>query len=284
MRTFGGVASEIATDVLIIDDDPDASAEVSAVLAKAGLLSVCAPNGQAALDLLENGCRPSVALVDLRMPTLGGLAFARRLGQVPDSHRPELVFFSGHTNFNEATEAMRLGARDMLTKPIDGRKLVQSVKYARLHYWSRHPAQEAPSTAPAAESRPELPWSPEDVAKVRAGVHRLRAIGEARAKHLPRDLFADPCWDMLLDLYHCTLTSSEATVTSLGAASGVPLTTALRRMDDLQALGLITRARDGHDKRRIVVSLSGVGLKAIELFLVDYVKRQSVPLELSQPS
>lgn len=284
MRSLGGEATALATDVLIIDDDLDSSAEVGAMLARASLTHVMAPNGQAALELIGNGCRPSVALVDLRMPTLGGLAFARRLSQFHERHRPELVFFSGSANFNDATEALRLGARDMLTKPVDGRQLVKAVKDARLHYLSRQPVDEDIPVPHAPETSSGPPLGAEDLDKVRAAVLKLRAIGQARAKHLPHDLFADPCWDMLLDLYHCALTHTEATVTSLGAASGVPLTTALRRMDDLQALGLVARSRNDSDKRRIVMSLTESGVRAIESYLADYIKRHQAPLQADRTS
>ncbi len=49
------------------------------------------------------------------------------------------------------------------------------------------------------------------------------------------ELFADPAWDMLLDLALSEASGRRISVTSLCIASGVPTTTALRRLDDLQA-------------------------------------------------
>jgi len=254
------------------------------MLARASLTSISVPNGQAALDILATGCRPSVALVDLRMPTLGGLAFARRLSQFDSRIRPELVFFSGNANFNDATEALRLGARDLLTKPTDSRKLVQAMKDAKLRYRRRQPVDDLEPAPQVSDRKPDPEIGTGDSTWVRRVINSLRAIGFARAKHLPCELFADPCWDMLLDLYHCALTNSEATVTSLGAASGVPLTTALRRIAELEELGLVARSRDSEDKRRTVMTLTEAGLKAIEGFLIDYAKDQYAPLPSDHPS
>jgi DNA-binding MarR family transcriptional regulator len=94
-----------------------------------------------------------------------------------------------------------------------------------------------------------------------------------RSRHFPTELFSDPCWEMLLDLYDAHLVGAEVTVTSLGAASGVPLTTALRRMDQLKVHGLIERIEDNEDKRRTIVRLTHAGLTAVESFFDTYLKR-----------
>jgi DNA-binding MarR family transcriptional regulator len=80
---------------------------------------------------------------------------------------------------------------------------------------------------------------------------------------------------MLLDLYDAHLAGSEVTVTSLAVASGVPATTALRRMDTLQGHSLIVRAEDRDDKRRTIIRLTGAGLAAVENFFENYLSRRS---------
>ena len=87
-----------------------------------------------------------------------------------------------------------------------------------------------------------------------------------RSSLFPTELFSDPCWEMLLDLYDAQLAGAEVTVTSLGAASGVPLTTALRRMDELQRHNLIERGEDASDKRRTIIRLSESDLRAVDTF------------------
>ena len=72
----------------------------------------------------------------------------------------------------------------------------------------------------------------------------LKTMRRLRSQYFPAELFSDPCWEMLLDLYDAALVGAEVTVTSLGAASGVPQTTALRRMETLQAHHLIVRTED----------------------------------------
>ncbi len=70
------------------------------------------------------------------------------------------------------------------------------------------------------------------------------------------ELFADPAWDMLLDLYAARLDRARVSVSSLCIAAAVPATTALRWIKTLTETGLFERKADQHDARRIFVQLS----------------------------
>lgn len=70
------------------------------------------------------------------------------------------------------------------------------------------------------------------------------------------ELFADPAWDMLLDLYAARLDRTRVSVSSLCIAAAVPATTALRWIKTLTETGLFERKADLHDARRIFVQLS----------------------------
>ncbi len=253
-------------DALVVDDDLEAAEELVQYLAKAGLGCLSAGDGWQALQLLTEGTRPRVVISDLRMPELNGLEFAERLNNLTHADRPEIIFVSGHAGFDDAVEALRLGARDLLTKPIDGPKLVRAVKSALLARQARERAsQQAPAALQGA------------VERKRAALKDMRSMRRMRSQYFPTELFSDPCWEMLLDLYDAELSRAEVTVTSLGAASGVPLTTALRRMEQLLGHGLIERAGDNEDKRRTIVKLTSDGLGAVEQFFETYLQKQISP-------
>jgi CheY-like chemotaxis protein/DNA-binding MarR family transcriptional regulator len=256
-------------DVLVVDDDQAVAEALVGYLSKAGLVCKSASDGWGALKLLAEGCRPSVIVTDLRMPELDGMEFVERLTQLGGADRPEIIFASGAAGFDDAVAAMRLGARDMLTKPISGKVLVSAVKSAQIAAQHRRA-----TTPPASEAKPASEEKPDSVEWRRKILKELRAIRGLRSKHFPPDLFSDPCWEMLLDLYDARLAGAEVTVTSLGAASGVPLTTALRRMEALQAHGLITRIEDKDDKRRTIIRLTDSGVEAGDRFLETYAARR----------
>lgn len=250
-------------DAMVVDDNSAAAEELVECLAKAGLSCLSASNGGLALQLLAEGNRAKVVVSDLRMPKLTGLEFAERLGRLADDDRPEVIFVSGHAEFDDAVEAIRLGARDLLTKPVDGPKLVRAVKAALLAWQARQRAN------PSAEG-----FADKSCDRKRAALKDMRSMRKMRSQYFPTELFSDPCWEMLLDLYDARLAGAEVTVTSLGAASGVPLTTALRRMEQLIAHGLIERSGDTGDKRRTIVRLSQEGLNAVEQFFDTYLRRR----------
>lgn len=80
------------------------------------------------------------------------------------------------------------------------------------------------------------------------------------------ELFADPAWDMLLDLYAARLDRSRVSVSSLCIAAAVPATTALRWIKTLTETGLFERKADQHDARRIFVQLSDEATQAMHRY------------------
>ncbi|MET0250256.1 MAG: winged helix DNA-binding protein [Sphingobium sp.] len=87
-------------------------------------------------------------------------------------------------------------------------------------------------------------------------VRDLLRARRMRADFLPGDLFADPAWDMLLDLYAARLDHERVSVSSLCIASGVPPTTALRWIKTLTDAGIVLRQQDPHDGRRVFIALT----------------------------
>jgi len=86
-----------------------------------------------------------------------------------------------------------------------------------------------------------------------ASVLRARRL---RSRFFPADLFADPAWDMLLDLLHAELVHNRVSVSSLCSAAAVPPTTALRWLNTLVKHNLVLRRNDPHDGRRVFVELA----------------------------
>ena len=86
---------------------------------------------------------------------------------------------------------------------------------------------------------------------------------QARARFFDSALFADPAWDMLLDLTAAHGERQQVSVTSLCIAAGVPATTALRWIRQMVDQGLFTRVEDDCDKRRAFIALSEGSLEGM---------------------
>lgn len=83
-----------------------------------------------------------------------------------------------------------------------------------------------------------------------------RRARRVRDSFIPGKLFADPAWDILLELFLAELEQQRVPVSSLCLASGVPATTALRWISTLERRGVIERTADPHDGRRYYLALS----------------------------
>lgn len=94
-------------------------------------------------------------------------------------------------------------------------------------------------------------------------VRDLLRARRIRADFLPGDLFADPAWDMLLDLLAAKLEHERVSVSSLCIAAAVPPTTALRWIRTLTDKGLVERQADPHDGRRIFIALANEAAEAL---------------------
>lgn len=91
----------------------------------------------------------------------------------------------------------------------------------------------------------------------------------ARYKYLPRSIFRDPAWNMLIDMYVQEREGRAVATTSACAASGAPPSTALRWISSLEQAALISRISDAHDGRRTFLRLTPKARCAIEKWLLE---------------
>lgn len=98
----------------------------------------------------------------------------------------------------------------------------------------------------------------------------VRAIIRARRlrdQYFGPELFADPAWDILLDLYAARLEKQRVAVSSLCIAAAVPATTALRWIKTLTDVGLLVRAADPQDGRRVYIELAPQAAERLGAYL-----------------
>lgn len=87
-------------------------------------------------------------------------------------------------------------------------------------------------------------------------VERIVRQRRLRERYFEKELFADPAWDILLDLTAARAAHRRVSVTSLCVAAAVPATTALRWVKMMTDMGVLVRVEDPDDKRRVFVALS----------------------------
>ncbi len=109
--------------------------------------------------------------------------------------------------------------------------------------------------------------APSDPRADAARIRRMIRARRLRAHFFRADLFADPAWDMLLDLMAARLERKQVAVSSLCIAAAVPPTTALRWLGVLTEHGLVLRVADPEDGRRVHVELSEPSARALDAWL-----------------
>lgn len=245
--------------LLLVDDEPLVLEELSEGLAALGLPCRTAGSAAEALELVQRYPSLDVVVTDVQMPQIDGIELLQKLAVRRRARPLAAIVISGRAALDRAVAALRLHAVDFLQKPLTPEEVALAVRRAFSII-----EDAAPGAAPV-QSRPKY----------------LEALVAARADRqalFKGDLFSDPAWDMLLDLALSEATGRQISVTSLCIAAGVPTTTAMRRLEDLQTANLVERTPDANDRRRILVQLTEEGRRKMDAFLERQASRMGVRL------
>lgn len=120
-----------ASRVLVVDDEIAITEETAEILTREGFACDRASQGHSALEMVLDNPDIAVVVTDLKMPGMGGLEMIRKINEtIPADRDLAVIVVTGHAGTAEAIEALRLGAMDFLTKPIDPDHLVHAVRRA----------------------------------------------------------------------------------------------------------------------------------------------------------
>lgn len=132
------------------------------------------------------------------------------------------------------------------------------------------------SAFPFAEMAPRAPGFPQSGTRPAKPplpdarlVRRIIKQRQQRARFFEGELFADPAWDMLLDLTAARAEHVRVSVTSLCIAANVPPTTALRWIGQMVEAGLFVRSCDDTDRRRAFIDLSDRSAEAMACYFAE---------------
>jgi DNA-binding NtrC family response regulator len=151
--------------LLVVEDDVVLQLSLTAMLRREGFAIVSARSvTEARVQLVRE--RPTVVLLDVSLPDGSGFEILELLRAVPDS--PLAIVSTASDALATAVEALRLGAFDYLTKPINNDLLRAAVRRAVEHYKLRQSARE--------------------IERLRAHEEAMRATARAAAHHISQHL------------------------------------------------------------------------------------------------
>lgn len=270
--------------VLIVGDTSAARARAAETVHAAGVsvIAECAP--VEALDALDG--RVNMAALWIEMDDAPGVAMRRLLARGDrdaGAKRFNMIVSTRLEHVDDVLSELRDQDADLLVNadPIERmaalavavaggeesasvRDIASDASAARLRQLSEEVSRIAAALARLSTSPETTPLSPATMAPPRDDVpsvsaEAVRAMIRARrlrANYLPAELFADPAWDMLLDLLQAELVQHRVPVSSLCIAAAVPATTALRWIKSMTEQGLLVRRDDPHDGRRVFIEMA----------------------------
>lgn len=110
------IKESTAASILVVEDDPFLRKSVAKFISQRGYKTIEAENGQEALEKF-NSHQPSLVLTDLRMPVMDGLDLLVEIASI--SPETPVIIFSGVGAKPDIIDALRSGAWDYITKPIN---------------------------------------------------------------------------------------------------------------------------------------------------------------------
>lgn len=263
--------------VVIVDDDPQCLVEYRELVEALGYACHQASDAASALRLIASDSRVGIVLTDIRMPGMDGLTLLEELSERFMSGRPLVaVVVTGLPNVDTAISAMRSSAVDMLEKPISLEGLSSSLRRATSR-WARLAAQFRLLALSQVTRRTEVgPQQTADLGRRQPSVDDLQTFAakimkdrQSRSKFFDPQILSGPAWDILLDLAAAGLKGEPVPTSSACASTQVPLSTALRHVNQLVEAGLVKREADPGDRRRTLLELEPHALELMTRYLTS---------------
>ena len=121
------VATETATSVLVVDDEPQVVWMLQFSLEAEGYQTYSARDGVAALAEIREH-HPALMLLDIMMPVMDGWAVLEQLQAIPEADRPRVIVVSARASLRDRAKATELGADAFVAKPFSVDDLLDVLK------------------------------------------------------------------------------------------------------------------------------------------------------------
>lgn len=265
----GVIAENFMPSVLVIDDDPTCMSHCSRMLDDLGYRYHCASTAREALELVSSNSNIQIVLADMQMPSMDGFALIEEARTRTTGGKPiAAIMLTDAITANLAVKGLHIEAVDLLCKPLQFDAYSAALRRAMRYLAARRISsadgnipdfgQQLARLVSVLESRTMDPKTDGKGTDKEIGA-TLRTIINSRSlrsRFFPSQLFADPAWDILLDLTRAKLDGQQVSVSSVCIAASVPMSTALRWVRQMTEAGLLRRWTDPKDRRRDLITLT----------------------------
>jgi CheY-like chemotaxis protein len=255
--------------VLVIDDDPACASHCSRMLDDLGYRHFCASTAREALELIGTHGNIQIVLADMEMPSMDGFVLVEEARARNGAGKPiAAIMLTDAITPNLAVRGLHIEAVDLLCKPLTFEAYAAAMRRAMRYLGARRGSSTESSMldfgqqlarlvsvieGSALEPQPEPRTSDKEISATLRAIIGSRSL---RSRFFPGQFFADPAWDILLDLTRAKLEEQEVSVSSVCIAASVPMSTALRWVRQMTEAGLLRRWTDPKDRRRDLITLT----------------------------
>lgn len=281
MRAAGEAGGNVV-QAIVLAAGPNRGAALVERIAGHGYAAVLAPDSVAAAELLASGAQYNALVIDAPIPW--GVAEAL-IAHIAAQRLPDARLAAIHLadNVNATADplppfaanllvqsvltqdlgmALDVAARWMGQSETDVQHQVESIARAvirlgqRLHRIALESRPDFEATDELDDGAESNAQSILDSAEAIASLRRLIRARRLRERFFQDVRFGEPAWDILLDLSLAWFEDKPVSVSSLCIASGVPMSTAMRWVNEMVDAGLIRRWIDPTDGRRNLVQIA----------------------------
>lgn len=264
------VSAEILMpSVLVIDDDPHSISHCATMLDDLGYPHHCATTAREALEHIVRNPTIQIVLADMQMPSMDGFVLIEEARARISGNKPiAAIMLTEKASTELAVKGLHIEAVDLLCKPLDFDAYSTALRRAMRYLAARRVSADGASMSTFSQQlarlvsvlegkalEPKLDGKLTDK-EISATLRTIIGARGLRSRFFPSELFADPAWDILLDLSRAKLENQQVSVSSVCIAASVPMSTALRWVRQMTDAGLLRRWTDPKDRRRDLIALT----------------------------
>lgn len=255
--------------VMIVDGDREVVDHCARMLDDLNYPHIAAPSAREALDLLVRDPAIEIVVACAHLPLVDAFMLIEEARARVGPARPlAFVAMAAHLTTEIALRSLHFEAADLLSKPPGFEEWSQALRRAGRYLGARRKTPddgalsgfeqrlnqlmamlEGAKPARDADSRPTD-------AEIAATLRAIIGARGLRSRFFPSQIFADPAWDILLDLTRAKLEGLQVSVSSVCIAASVPMSTALRWVKQMTDANLLRRWTDPKDRRRDLIALT----------------------------
>lgn len=268
LHEAAGTAEVLLPSVLVIDDDPVCRSHCSHMLDELGYRHHSASTAREALELVSAHSNIQIVLADMEMPSMDGFVLVEEARARASGKPIAAIMLTDSISAGLAIRGLHIEAVDLLCKPLDfdaysaalrravrylAARRISSTESSMLDFGQQLSRLVSVLEGSALEPKPDGRGTDKEITATLRAIIGSRGL---RSRFFPSQLFADPAWDILLDLTRAKLEDQEVSVSSVCIAASVPMSTALRWVRQMTDAGLLRRWTDPKDRRRDLITLT----------------------------